>query len=73
MGRLAPPPHYVSGDYESDKNESDKNEHDLEAGRRTLTCGRSCVADGVDVAVIAPHVHHAVDDGGGGEHVPPVV
>ncbi len=56
---LAPPPHYVSGDYESDK-----SEHDLEARRHTLTCGRSCVADGVDVFVIAAYVDHAVGDGG---------
>jgi len=66
--RLAPS-HCGCGDCESDKNESDKSEHDVEAGRRTLTCGRSCVADGVHVAVIAAHVDDAVDDGGGGVHV----
>ena len=60
--------HCVNGDYESDKNESDKSEHDLETGRRTLTCGCSFVADGVDVAVIAPHIHRAVDDGRRREH-----
>jgi len=58
------PSHYISGDYESDQ-----SEHNLEAGRRTLACGRSCVADRVDVAIIAPHVHSAVDNGRRGEHI----
>src|ERR1019366_7913017 len=61
VGRgLAPPPHYVRDDYESDK-----SERDLEAGY-PLTCGRSCVADGVDVTVKAPDVDDAVGDGRGG-------
>ena len=61
VGRgLSPPPHYVRDDYESDK-----SERDLEAGY-PLTCGRSCVADGVDVTVKAPDVDDAVGDGRGG-------
>jgi hypothetical protein len=61
VGRgLSPPPHYVRDDYESDK-----SERDLEA-RYPLTCGRSCVADGVDVTVKAPDVDDAVGDGRGG-------
>ena len=57
--QLTPPPHYVRDDYESDK-----SQRDLEAGR-PLTCGRSCVADGVDVVIFAPHVDDTVGDGGG--------
>lgn len=56
---LAPSPHYVSGDYESDK-----SEYDLEAGRRTLTCGCSYVSNGVEVVVIAAHVNDTIGDGG---------
>jgi hypothetical protein len=37
----------------------------------SLTCGRSCVANGVNVVIRspAPHVDDAVDDGGGGFYI----